>query len=361
MQKFRSFIIPFMILIMLAIINSGRAIGATGGLDSDGDGVLNSGDNCPLTANPDQADANGNGIGDVCDAPFPDGFAYVTPQGVVQTKTDACLRPVTILSPDAVLTLSWSGDASHFDLTIEGKTFPVDIDFSDSALLEAISAYEAETGQDLSAMRTWIAQNPGLVSAVARCEKPPPGITSISMRSWTHPQDFPAEPEMNIEDRRMDNYLDRLDLAASIAFEVWIRFKSTHTSSEVSLARQVLVDNWVNLETFAYAERMNCNPCGQSLSYYLRPQVLAHVIPIFQIRHAIICPVLIAIAAYPGATFDDGKECPGACYITSTLTGYTCCVWTDQMTCDEIPWRGGDVTTIFIPGLTCLGDPCSSR
>jgi len=55
---------------MLAIINSGRAIGATGGLDSDGDGVLNSGDNCPLTANPDQTDANGNGIGDVCDAPF---------------------------------------------------------------------------------------------------------------------------------------------------------------------------------------------------------------------------------------------------------------------------------------------------
>ncbi|WP_428743419.1 thrombospondin type 3 repeat-containing protein [Tenacibaculum sp.] len=34
--------------------------------DADGDGILNGVDNCPNTANPDQADADGNGIGDVC-------------------------------------------------------------------------------------------------------------------------------------------------------------------------------------------------------------------------------------------------------------------------------------------------------
>ena len=346
-----------MILIMLAIINSGRAIGATGGLDSDGDGVLNSDDNCPLTTNPDQADANGNGIGDVCDAPFPDGFAYVTPQGVVQTKTDTCLRPVTILSPEAVLTLSWSSDASHFDLTIEGKTLPVDIDFSDSALLEAISAYEAETGQDLSAMRTWIVQNPGLVSAVARCERPPPGITSISMRSWTHPQDFPAEPEMNIEDRRIDNYLDRLNYAQCFAFEIWIRFKNTHTSSEWDLVDEVLLSNWADLKRFADEERMNCNPCRSSCHI---PCVagLGACYPNFPNPPCHYMSGPDCIALYPGARFDVGVECPGACYLT-TRAG-TCCVWILKKTCDEIPWRGGDVTTIFIPGLTCLGDPCSS-
>ena len=32
----------------------------------DGDGVLNAADNCPLAANPGQADFNGNGIGDAC-------------------------------------------------------------------------------------------------------------------------------------------------------------------------------------------------------------------------------------------------------------------------------------------------------
>ena len=37
--------------------------------DSDGDGVLNSVDNCPTTPNPDQRDTNGDGVGDLC-TPF---------------------------------------------------------------------------------------------------------------------------------------------------------------------------------------------------------------------------------------------------------------------------------------------------
>ncbi len=34
--------------------------------DADGDGIQNGWDNCPNTYNPDQADSQGNGIGDVC-------------------------------------------------------------------------------------------------------------------------------------------------------------------------------------------------------------------------------------------------------------------------------------------------------
>lgn len=37
--------------------------------DTDGDGVADSADNCPLTSNPDQSDWDGDGIGDVCDGP----------------------------------------------------------------------------------------------------------------------------------------------------------------------------------------------------------------------------------------------------------------------------------------------------
>jgi len=35
--------------------------------DADGDGVPNGSDNCPLTANPDQRDTDGDGLGDACD------------------------------------------------------------------------------------------------------------------------------------------------------------------------------------------------------------------------------------------------------------------------------------------------------
>lgn len=35
--------------------------------DTDGDGVCDEEDNCPSTYNPDQADANGNGVGDACE------------------------------------------------------------------------------------------------------------------------------------------------------------------------------------------------------------------------------------------------------------------------------------------------------
>ena len=37
--------------------------------DTDGDGIGDACDNCPLAKNPDQKDGNGNGIGDVCEPP----------------------------------------------------------------------------------------------------------------------------------------------------------------------------------------------------------------------------------------------------------------------------------------------------
>jgi len=46
----------------------GDGIGDACDADDDGDGVADTTDNCPLTANPNQADTDGDGIGNACDA-----------------------------------------------------------------------------------------------------------------------------------------------------------------------------------------------------------------------------------------------------------------------------------------------------
>jgi hypothetical protein len=56
--------------------------------DSDGDGIVDAKDNCPMQANPDQKDGNGNGVGDVCDDYDYDG---------IPTYSDNC---PTVANPD---------------------------------------------------------------------------------------------------------------------------------------------------------------------------------------------------------------------------------------------------------------------
>ncbi|MEM3074928.1 MAG: thrombospondin type 3 repeat-containing protein, partial [Candidatus Pacearchaeota archaeon] len=45
----------------------GDACDNTNNRDSDGDGILDVNDNCPLVSNPNQLDGDGDGIGDACD------------------------------------------------------------------------------------------------------------------------------------------------------------------------------------------------------------------------------------------------------------------------------------------------------
>lgn len=64
----------FLSLLLVAFIMlTATAYGAPG--DQDNDGISDSTDNCPALANPDQADRNANGVGDVCDDPDKDGLA----------------------------------------------------------------------------------------------------------------------------------------------------------------------------------------------------------------------------------------------------------------------------------------------
>jgi hypothetical protein len=85
-------------------------------LDIDQDKVINSRDNCPTTSNANQADRNGNGIGDVCDDPDKDEFmdnsdpcpdVYGLDKGCPDTKA-----PTLVLKSSHTLVLPASGTST---------------------------------------------------------------------------------------------------------------------------------------------------------------------------------------------------------------------------------------------------------
>ncbi|MEE8170683.1 MAG: thrombospondin type 3 repeat-containing protein, partial [Phycisphaerae bacterium] len=61
-------ILPVIFLLIVALLVA-LPVGGLIIADQDGDGVIDLLDNCPAVANADQADANGDGVGDACDTP----------------------------------------------------------------------------------------------------------------------------------------------------------------------------------------------------------------------------------------------------------------------------------------------------
>lgn len=93
--------------------------------DRDNDGIPNASDNCPDTANPDQADADNDGIGDVCDS-TPTPPALTVDAGATQAATGGQTVVLTGLSGGGVppVTFAWElvsgGTAGNVTLTNAG-------------------------------------------------------------------------------------------------------------------------------------------------------------------------------------------------------------------------------------------------
>src|SRR3954471_10686041 len=65
-SRYARFVVLAALALLLAVTR-GSTVRAGGGADTDGDGIADPLDNCPLYPNPTQADSNGNGIGDACE------------------------------------------------------------------------------------------------------------------------------------------------------------------------------------------------------------------------------------------------------------------------------------------------------
>lgn len=123
----------------LAVLTAGPD-GCPPATDADRDGVVDTSDNCPDVPNPDQADTNGDGIGDAC-TPAPkltlqitgQGAVTLSPSGVTYSTADTPVivtydsgARVTLTATPAVGWLfdHWEGDitadANPTALTIDG-------------------------------------------------------------------------------------------------------------------------------------------------------------------------------------------------------------------------------------------------
>ncbi len=97
------------LLTLILLVGCGGGDVSSETVDNDLDGILNHVDNCPALFNPDQADSDGDGIGDICDAP--------------DVPDDSITSTITITGPESITdgSASTSTDSAFFLIVVKNQ------------------------------------------------------------------------------------------------------------------------------------------------------------------------------------------------------------------------------------------------
>jgi hypothetical protein len=195
--------------------------------DADRDGIPDQSDNCPGVANPDQADTDGDGVGNACDSTSGSEYEFTTPDGTIRVGEDERYRPLWMEGAGQTVGFYWSADSSSVEIVVaEGDgsdTMTVPVDFGDAEVLAGLDAREAGTGEDLSLIRRWITAYPGRLLGIMTGQEPAAGQQKSSLARSADPK-WQAAAQMAGDDplfARLGDFLQGLDVRAAAAQQTY--------------------------------------------------------------------------------------------------------------------------------------------
>lgn len=116
-------------------------------------------------------------------------MTVVTATGAVFGTFDERLRPVRIQGPGEWedMTMDWAPDSSSvfvsYDDGYQVVTETINVDLSDTSLLTMLDQEELASGRDLSHLRDWVLNHPGLFGRVMRGDEAPPRLDPSSLQA----------------------------------------------------------------------------------------------------------------------------------------------------------------------------------
>jgi hypothetical protein len=329
-------------------------------VDPDLDGVPSSRDNCPLSANTDQAKNEQRLIGSACEDLLPSGLAIPYAQGVIQIQLDAGGRPTRIATPALTLGIAWRDNAGTLELRLEAgdspQVFTLQVDFADVALLEAAQAVQASAKVDTANLRAWVADHPGWVLAIATGRMAPllsprssNGIPGEGITLVSYPRQEARED--------VEFYIGELSVISAIAYANYHEYEAQHAVLD-PVSNQLMVVAMA-VSQAAIEEIGRCRPWTASCHYKGTPGTCTF--PSLGRQVCVQSGDLECNAL--GGRFDPGGSCPGACWAATENLAPQCAP-SNKRTCEALPGRsnipgsGLYITAVFCPDRSCSDALC---